>query len=101
MKRAKSRANLRCGLNLRRPDLIEVYGVQLAALALQPGLCLFHMGAKFLAERPEVRAMVHFLQMRHFMGGKVVDHRRRRHDDTPGEAQISLRRTGAPAAASI
>ena len=72
--------------------LFEVYGVQLAAMTLQPGLRLFHVRAELLAERPEVRAVVHFLQVRDLMGGEIIDHRGRRHDDAPGKAEISLRR---------
>src|ERR1043165_1775231 len=70
-------------------------------MTLQPGFRLFHVWAKLLAERPEVWAVVHFLQMRNLMGGEVIDHRRWCHDDAPGEAQISFRGAGAPATTGI
>ena len=82
-------------------DSLEIYGVELRAVAFEPGFRGFRGRAEFFAQRPEFRAMVHLAQMGDLMGGEIIDDAFRRHDDAPGKAQVSLMRARAPAASCV
>ena len=69
---------------------IKVDGVQLGAVALQPGFRFVHVRAEALAQRPEFRTVVHLAQMRNLMGGQIINDVFRCHDNPPGEAEISF-----------
>ncbi len=75
---------------------IKAPGQQVGAVLLDPTAVEVRVRAQPLADRPEAIRMVHLGQMRDFMGGDIVEHLRRGHDQPPGEHQITLRRTTAP-----
>ena len=51
--------------------------------------------------RPEARRVVQLGEMRHLVRHHVVEHRRRRHDQPPGEHQVAARGARPPARARI
>src|SRR5690606_32456545 len=79
----------------------EGYGVQGAAVAAQPGAALVGARVETAAGLPERGAVIHVDEMGDLMGGEIVDHRRWRHDDTPGEGKIAAGGTGTPAADGV
>ena len=68
----------------------EIDCVELRAVALQPGFGLVSARAETTAKRPELRPMVHLVQMSDLVGSEVIDDKRWCHDDAPGEAQIAV-----------
>src|SRR5690606_15702088 len=80
---------------------LESYGLQRPAIALQPGLAAVGIGTKLPAQLPELRSVVHLLQVRHFVRHQIVDDLRWRHHDPPREGENALRSAGAPAARRI
>ncbi len=59
---------------------------------LEPGLRLLRLRTEPLDHAPEIRAVIHLAQMRHFVCREIVEHERRRHDQPPREGERALRR---------
>src|ERR1700722_8918460 len=72
-------------------SILDPVTVQIVAMCVQPGLGAFDMVADFRNDLPESRRVVHFNEVRHLMGGEVVQHIRRREDQPPGERQRACR----------
>ena len=58
----------------------EVDRVKLRAVALQPVLRLVGARAQATAKSPEVRTVIHLVEMGNLMGGEIVDHEGRRQE---------------------
>src|SRR5712671_4565406 len=56
------------------------------------------MAAHLTHDAPEPRRVVHLDEMRHLMGGEVIEHEGRREDQPPGERQRARRGARTPAA---
>ena len=54
---------------------------------LEPGLGALDMAADFRNDPPEPRRVVHLDEMRHFMGGEIIQHIGWRQDQPPGKRQ--------------
>src|SRR6478735_267826 len=76
-----------CGVGDTQCGSLSPDPVQGAAIGLEPGLGLVRAGAQLVGELPEPVGMVQLAQVRNLMGGEVVEHEGRRHDETPGEAE--------------
>ncbi len=66
-----------------RPASTET--VQIRPVFLEPDTCRWRLRRQFPAKPPEPARMVHFLQMRDFVCGDVVEDFRRRQDQAPGK----------------
>src|ERR1700674_1551935 len=79
----------------------DAVAMQVVAVGVEPGLGALDMIAGPCDDPPEPRRMVHFDKMDHLMGGKVVQHVRRRKDQPPRERQRACGCAGPPAARLI
>src|SRR5690349_1389557 len=75
--------------------------VQGAAVDLEPFLGLVGAGADPVDVAPEAGGVVELAQVSDLVGGQVIQHEGRRHDEPPGEVERSLGRAGAPAALGV
>ena len=57
------------------------------------------VGTKLLNHRPEARAVVHFLQVRQFVGDDVIDDRQRHQDQAPVQRNPAVMAAATPARA--
>ena len=62
---------------------LETDRLQRSAIALQPCLAAFRAGTELFAQLPELRTVVHLLQVRDLVGNEIVEHGGRRHHDAP------------------
>ena len=84
----ETRRGGRFGLPGAVPLAVMVQGV---AVALEPGFGLIRPGAQAVHHAPEALRVVHLLEMTHLVGGEVVEHESRRHDQPPGETERTRR----------
>src|SRR5215470_4833650 len=70
---------------------------ELWRMRAQLGACVAELGEDRFHGFPETRTVVHFLEMREFMRGDVVDHRQREMHEPPVEADLAIRGATAPA----
>jgi len=59
--------------------------MQIIAMGIKPGLGTLDMAASAPYHLPEPRRMIHFNQMRHLMGGEIIQHKGRRKNQPPGK----------------
>ena len=67
--------------------ILDAVAMQVVAVGVEPGLGALDMTADPADHPPEPRRMVHLDEMRHLMGGEIVEHIRRRQDQPPRERQ--------------
>src|SRR5262249_679635 len=75
--------------------------IQLFAVELEPVLGGFVIGAEILDEFPEAFAVVHVAQVCDFVNDDIFHDLERGEHQAPGEGEVAVARTGAPAAARI
>src|SRR6266496_1168172 len=73
-----------CGRDTR-DSVLDPVAMQIVAVGIEPGLGAVDMAADLAHHAPEPRRVVHLDQMRHFVGGEIVEHKGRREDQAPGE----------------
>src|SRR5690242_18653973 len=81
--------------------ILDPIPVQIVAVRIEPPLGALYRRADPRHHLPEPRRVVHLDEMRHFVGGEIVEHEGRREDQAPGERQRAGRRAGTPAARLI
>src|ERR1700735_4514465 len=75
--------------------------MEFAAVRLEPHLGAVRSRMEAARELPEQRRMIHVRDMRHLVRGEIIEHERRRENETPGEIEPAGRRPRAPAAYRI
>src|SRR5215831_1034635 len=83
------------------PPRRQAVAVQVGATRIEPALGTLEAGMQPANQPPEPRRVIELEEMRHFMGGEIVEYERRRQDEPPGERQHAGRRARAPAARLI
>src|SRR6202011_615565 len=73
--------------SLENALVLYAIAMQVVAVGVEPGLGALDMVAGPCDHPPEPRRMVHLDKVGHLMGGKVVQHVRRREDQPPRERQ--------------
>jgi hypothetical protein len=63
--------------------VLNAVAMQIVAVGIEPGLGALDMTADFRDYPPEPRRMIHLDEMRHFMGGEVIQHEGRRQNQPP------------------
>ncbi len=63
--------------------VLDAVAMQIIAVGIEPGLGALDMTADLRDDPPEPCRMIHLDEMRHFMGGEVIQHERRRQDQPP------------------
>jgi hypothetical protein len=63
--------------------VLNAVAMQVVAVGIEPGLGALDMTADFPDHPPEPRRMIHLDEMRHFMGGEIIQHEGRRQDQPP------------------
>ena len=82
----------------RAAVLLAPHGVQGRAVVLEPAAVGAMVADQVVDDGPVGRAVVGVDQMGHLVGGQIVDHRMRGHDDAPAVADGAVvRAAGAPA----
>jgi hypothetical protein len=84
MKTAHQGVNDYRGRGKRYALILDPVAVQIIAVGVEPGLGAVDMAADLAHDAPEPRRVVHLDEMRHFMGGEIVQHVGRREDQPPG-----------------
>src|SRR5262245_4314842 len=63
----------------------------------EPAPCLLVARHGALDQTPEARPMIHMAEMSHLMRSEIVEHKRGREHETPGEGERAAGRAGSPA----
>ena len=74
------------------PIALSGVAVQVGALVAQPVLGLVESRHGARDQLPEAGPVIHLEQVRHLMGGDIVEHVRRGQDEPPGERQKTVGR---------
>ena len=67
--------------------VLDPVTMQIVAVGVEPALGAFDVVADAVDDAPEAGRMVHLDQMRHFMGGEIIQHIGWRQDQPPGRRQ--------------
>src|SRR5580704_181509 len=79
-------------------SILDPITVQVIAVRIEPSLGTLDRRANPRYHPPEPRRVVHLDEMRHFVGGEIVEHEGRGEDQPPGERQRAGGGAGTPAA---
>src|SRR5690606_7923361 len=91
-----------CGAEIRSVERSHVPDrVEGAAAFFQPAAGFPPVGDAAFDLAPEADGVVHFLQMRHFMGGDIIQREGRGADQAPGKVETAVAAARAPARARV
>src|SRR4051812_27804689 len=93
----------------RRRDADRNLGRKLSSVAIELGAVglepvareIDRAGRELAAQLPELRTVIHFLQMRDLVPDHVIEHILRREHQSPGERELAFVGAGAPAALGV
>src|SRR5262245_59537991 len=85
----------------KRLARIQAVAMEICAVGIQPGLGAAHVRANALNQPPEATRVIHLDEVGNLVGGKIFEHERRSHHQSPGIGEHAARGARTPAAGLV